>query len=364
MGEARNILVCSNCGYENPRGHRYCGMCGTPFPHRSLTVPNAQSTLSFTSTPLEITGSMASAKAEASPVETPPTERAAIVLDEPRAVQTVSGKAESAVSEPVLVLPEPAVAEPEKITQQEAALPIEIEPPISERLTEPAAGSSVSESAKVAEPVQIEPQPLTEAGVLAEDESLAQVHGPDVRPTPAVLEPTPTDTQPKEPEKSPEPEGEGRVKEPPFREPETQPEAEVPAKPSPVPERIEQPKRPVSPTPIRTPRPTPPVVVMPHQPAATHTVAASQLKPTPVHRSPDSLPITSPPASAGMPTFQEVADAAGAPLLSPFEQLAQVPTGEDEELKQFVANFRYAPPEETADELTMRSEVPVVDKEE
>ena len=43
-------MVCSNCGYENPRDHRYCGMCGTPFPYRSLTVPGAQSTLSFTST--------------------------------------------------------------------------------------------------------------------------------------------------------------------------------------------------------------------------------------------------------------------------------------------------------------------------
>jgi hypothetical protein len=64
-----------------------------------------------------------------------------------------------------------------------------------------------------------------------------------------------------------------------------------------------------------------------------------------------------------MPTFQEVADAAGAQPLSPFEQLAQVPATEDEELKQFVANFRYSPPVETADELTMRSEVPVMDKE-
>ena len=32
-------MLCSNCGYENPSEHRYCGMCGTPFPYRALTVP-------------------------------------------------------------------------------------------------------------------------------------------------------------------------------------------------------------------------------------------------------------------------------------------------------------------------------------
>ena len=47
-------MLCSSCGYDNPPEHRYCGMCGTPFPHRLLTVPEAQSTLTFTSWPIVI----------------------------------------------------------------------------------------------------------------------------------------------------------------------------------------------------------------------------------------------------------------------------------------------------------------------
>jgi hypothetical protein len=65
-----------------------------------------------------------------------------------------------------------------------------------------------------------------------------------------------------------------------------------------------------------------------------------------------------------MPTFQSVVDAAGAPPISPFEARANRHVDEDEELKEFVANFFYKPPDESIDELTMRSEVPMIDKEE
>jgi len=41
-------VVCSTCGYENKAGNRFCGMCGTPLPHRPLTAPGAQSTASLT----------------------------------------------------------------------------------------------------------------------------------------------------------------------------------------------------------------------------------------------------------------------------------------------------------------------------
>jgi hypothetical protein len=64
-----------------------------------------------------------------------------------------------------------------------------------------------------------------------------------------------------------------------------------------------------------------------------------------------------------MPTFKEVTKAAGVPSINPFEALTERSAGEDQELKEFVANFRYTPSEETADELTMRSEVPVIDQE-
>src|ERR1035438_1279370 len=42
------VVVCSTCGYENKAGNRFCGMCGTPLPHRPLTAPGAQSTASLT----------------------------------------------------------------------------------------------------------------------------------------------------------------------------------------------------------------------------------------------------------------------------------------------------------------------------
>ncbi len=64
-----------------------------------------------------------------------------------------------------------------------------------------------------------------------------------------------------------------------------------------------------------------------------------------------------------MPTFQSVAEASGAPAISPFEPQAEKHPDEDRELQEFVASFRYNPPAESVDELTMRSEVPVLDAE-
>ncbi len=46
-------MVCSACGFENPKAMRFCGMCGTPLPHPPLTAPGAQSTLTFTRVPME-----------------------------------------------------------------------------------------------------------------------------------------------------------------------------------------------------------------------------------------------------------------------------------------------------------------------
>jgi len=47
-------VLCSNCGYENPSLNRFCGMCGTPLPQKPITAPGAQSTLSFTRLPIEV----------------------------------------------------------------------------------------------------------------------------------------------------------------------------------------------------------------------------------------------------------------------------------------------------------------------
>ncbi len=46
-------MLCSACGNENQMGNRFCGMCGTPLPHRPLTAPGAQGTHSFTRVPQE-----------------------------------------------------------------------------------------------------------------------------------------------------------------------------------------------------------------------------------------------------------------------------------------------------------------------
>ena len=46
-------MLCSNCGFENPTGHHFCGMCGTPLPQRPIIAPGAQSTADLTRHPIE-----------------------------------------------------------------------------------------------------------------------------------------------------------------------------------------------------------------------------------------------------------------------------------------------------------------------
>src|SRR5271165_945761 len=50
---AGGTLVCSTCGNESQAGNRFCGLCGTPLPHRPLDTPGAQGTMSLTRGPLE-----------------------------------------------------------------------------------------------------------------------------------------------------------------------------------------------------------------------------------------------------------------------------------------------------------------------
>src|SRR5208283_1631234 len=50
---AGGALVCSACGNENPAGNSFCGLCGTPLPHRPLDTPGAQGTMSLARGPLE-----------------------------------------------------------------------------------------------------------------------------------------------------------------------------------------------------------------------------------------------------------------------------------------------------------------------
>ncbi len=317
-------MFCSSCGYDNPREHRYCGMCGTPFPHRSLTVPEAQSTLTFTSVPIEIAPS---------PLAVPTGETSA-----PRGAETVEpppfSHSRSDVSD------EPAAPVPE-IVPPEAVAPT-VEPPAG--VTAP-----IVDEAPLARPgteavYQVpEPQPIH-----VHEESVPVLHSEPPQDSHVAV------TAASEPDVEPPAPPIRVVEQPTPSVGAVQPEPESPSAPSGAPTP--------PPDDIRrwTPHIVPRAAPRPAAPTRTDTVPRA---PAATHPSPDSLPITPPPASAGMPTFQSVAEASGAPAISPFEPQAEKLPDEDRELQEFVASFRYSPPEESVDELTMRSEVPVLDAE-
>src|SRR5271165_6784263 len=59
---AGGVVVCSACGQERPDGDRFCGMCGTPLPHRPLSTPGAQNTFHLSRGPLDGRGRSAAAQ--------------------------------------------------------------------------------------------------------------------------------------------------------------------------------------------------------------------------------------------------------------------------------------------------------------
>jgi hypothetical protein len=54
ISTAGGVVICSACGHDSPAGYHFCGMCGTPLPHRPLETPGAHSTMSLAHGPLEI----------------------------------------------------------------------------------------------------------------------------------------------------------------------------------------------------------------------------------------------------------------------------------------------------------------------
>ncbi len=323
-------------------------MCGTPFPHRALTVPSAQSTLHFTSTPVEISPATGMWDVrEASP--------------EPMAEEPVAASAqESNAGMPLATETEP-VELPEFVTEAG---------PVAESTSEldteyaslQAAGQRETFADVPPEPVSValDAAAVVEVAQPVEDLPIGPsevTSDPGERPSSPVEEPE----QPTEPPaREPEPE------EPPIREPEPE-EPTLIREPVPVPDDPQKPAEEVhapeaAHAPIALPqRPAARVVVMPTPHPEPAELEAQDI--AKVHPPPDSLPITLPPDSAGMPTFKEIAEASGPPVISPFEPPKAVRGADDRELEEFVANFRWTPPAETADELTMRSEVPVIDKE-
>ena len=454
-------MFCSSCGYDNPREYLYCGMCGTPFPHRPLTVPDAQSTLTFASAPLEIKPSPLPVHPAETPQPEPPPQSAAaeevLVPQAPpqEAAPAAVAQPASPLSQPVelpsipVVPPAIVTSAPPMIEPELPAPPPAIEPAVIERthaedVAEPEAVPAtipVESSPALPSPEHQESAPASEAPspVIAATSDLPVE--PDMVPsssqtlTPPPVEPEavpatiPVETSPSLPspehrEPAPAPEAptsviratsdlpvepdmvpsSSQTLTPPPVEPEAVP-ATIPVEISPSrpsPEHQESAPAPEAPTPVIAATPelpvdmvppssqaltAPPIEAKPAQPVPRGEevsrptpaevrdltpplreilparIATGVRRPSIVERPITQPPIESPPANAGMPTFKSVAEAAGAPAISPFEPPEVKGTDDERELQEFVASFRYTPPDESKDELTMRSEVPVIDAE-
>ncbi len=139
-------MVCSACGYQNQVGNRFCGMCGTPLPHRPLTAPGANSTLSLTRVPLENSRSTRAQDAPSAPqtqtgalVETPqPVDRGSErpapeqVADEPAPKELVP---DLPLHEYVQNFRYQPPSDPTEITMRGDAHVLEPEAPVTESTT-------------------------------------------------------------------------------------------------------------------------------------------------------------------------------------------------------------------------------------
>ena len=328
-------MVCSNCGYENPAVHRFCGMCGSPFPRRIASVPQEQGALAFTSAPPEMEPEPWLAHEVAPPVVEPE----AVLPAETATPATVATEVETSLAEATVQAREQIerVAAPEPVIEMAA-------PAFEAKEPEVEAAESV---------VEPEPAPAWHQQQLIEAEAT------EVVAAEVAQEPAPFETElPEAGGTEDQPEVAEDIPKPAAQEPKAEEAPAVAAKPTE--EETTTPAEAES-------KPTPRVVVMPKPPLRPLRVERTEQpppKPGVTHPTPDTLPYSPPPASAGMPTFQEIQDAAGAPPISPFEPPGEKQPDEDRELKEFVASFQWTPPLETADELTMRSEVPVIDKAE
>ncbi len=146
-------MLCSHCGFENPSGHRFCGMCGTPLPHRPLTAPGAESTAGLTRLPVEVS-QPASAEAtgpnyfsqaeQAQSLEqfiagfhyTPPADEDEVTMT--GAKPTLDSAAKYEPETPISLSEEPSVAEaepPAKVGEQVPAS--EVAPPAESIVEQP-----------------------------------------------------------------------------------------------------------------------------------------------------------------------------------------------------------------------------------
>ena len=337
-------MLCGNCGHDNPRENRYCGMCGTPFPHR-LTIPDEQSALAFSSTPITVTPSALPISAvepprapampsmttvqpeEPSPLEGEPP-------SEPLDALVTESTADTAAAVPAVELPLDTAPPPLDAPIEPTPVPVESEAYVEPEATAAASAVEISEE---------EPEPVVE----------------EFAPSPAPASPPPptqhedeipavvASTAPSEPLEPP-----SVAEEPaPPPQPASHEVAPIPNAPEVV-EPVAPPPPPPHAEPVLPPRAVPPA-----------RIETPDRKPTVIRRPPAPQPIASPPPSAGMPTFRSVAEASGTPVASSFDPDEPDHSEEERDLREYVAAFRYTPPDEAFDELTMRSEVPVLENE-
>jgi len=439
-------LVCNSCGHDNPRENRYCGMCGVPFPHRPLTVPDAQSTLTFNSAPLEIVPSQLPVRAAELPrragprvsgqaYEAPPAPPDSQLIEPPPAPVVLLPPIAEEV-EPIVAAESAVAAPPESQPIEPPSAPVVSLPPIAEEVEPIVAAELAVAAPPESQPIEPPPAPAVPPPQFVEEVEpiVAAESAPSAAEVPAAATPPPVAVP--RVELVPVVEVEEPMTPPPVATApviERQPVAEV-AKPATAPTEI----------PVEVPAPEPslvradraPVPTAPHPPLDARTAPAVEAPtPPPVAAEPASIvfappevstplpvdaepapplpavtreevsrptlppqpeirkfapphrekpparagartsersviqkpsaqqPTDTPPASAGMPTFQSVAEASGTPVVSPFEPPVEKDPDDERELREFVASFRYHPPEESMDELTMRSEVPVLDAE-
>ena len=285
-------------------------MCGSPFAHRFLPVPKEQSALTFPVAPIEIAPSELPVVAAETFMAGPPQTSAPVEASQPE-------------TKPIALAVEMSVVESESVVE------IEVPPPPVEVLSpEPAPVAEFAEVAAAAETTPVEmsepgPPPMHEVFVPEPEE---------IRPSLAVSPTFPVE----EPPEVPVPPTVAGLAAPPVSHQEVPPH-------TPLPE-------------IRR-------YATPHSEAPPAHVETAHPKPSGLPRPPAPQSLEPPPDSAGMPTFQAVVEASGAPPISPFEPPVTKDTDEERELQEYIASFRYHPPEEAVDELTMRSEVPVLDAE-
>jgi hypothetical protein len=334
-------LVCSSCGHNNPRENRYCGMCGTPFPHRFLPVPKEQSALTFPSAPIEIAPSRL-------PVDPVPPELSfvmATVEEAPPEIAQVEPQPSPMLSDPVVSMDEvPSVPAGQSAEAPPPETAPQIEPePVGFEATVPAPSS---------ETLVHEQPPVAEVAAPATAPEIIPVEISQPEPSPAREDFAPVADQPHPAVAA---SAEPRIEIPPT--------IQEPHKAPTPPDVVSEPTPPVSP---EEPPPHTPQMPEIRRYATSHRDVPPDpvgTEPSTIHRPPAPQSLEPPPDSAGMPTFQAVAEAAGAPPITPFEPPVAKDDDEERELQEFIASFRYHPPEEAVDELTMRSEVPVLDAE-